>query len=97
VIEKRVLRTNRKKGLKRAKSGERAQRRAGDRKESNSGRLVKTLQGLGPPQVHNQSVRKKANVPPTKMMERIKRGGGGRSEIRNAKHGQESQRKGSTV
>jgi hypothetical protein len=94
IRKKGVLRTNRKEGLKRAKSSERAQMRARDRKESESGRLVKSF---SPPKGHNQLVGKKANVPPTKMPERIKRGGSRRNEVRNTKHGQEGQRESSTV
>jgi hypothetical protein len=64
IRKKRILRTNRKEGLERAKSSERAQRRARDRKESESSRLVKTLQSFSPPERHNQPVRKKEKCPP---------------------------------
>jgi hypothetical protein len=97
IRKKRVLRMNREEGLKGAKGHERAQGRAWNRNESDSSRLVKTLQSLGPPEGHNQSVRKKKNVPPTKVSERIKRGGSGRSKIGNTEHGQEGQRKGRTI
>jgi hypothetical protein len=97
IREERIRRADRKGALKKSKSLKRAERRARNRKKRNVSSLIIALKGLGPTQEKDQTTRRKRKIPPTRMPMRIKGGRIKRSKVRNAKHGQEGQRKGQGI